>query len=32
MEVLDNLISNAVKYTDKGRIDVKARFDEKNIM
>ena len=32
MEVLDNLISNAVKYTDKGRIDVKARFDEKNII
>ncbi|HQJ73706.1 MAG TPA: HAMP domain-containing sensor histidine kinase, partial [Candidatus Dojkabacteria bacterium] len=32
MEVLDNLISSAVKYTDKGRIDVKARFDEKNII
>jgi len=25
MEVLDNLISNAVKYTDKGRIDIQAR-------
>ena len=30
IEVLNNLISNAVKYTDKGRIDVK-REDRRNI-
>jgi len=31
MEILDNLISNAVKYTDKGRIDVQARRIGENI-
>jgi signal transduction histidine kinase len=31
MEVLDNLISNAVKYTDKGRIDIQARSKGENI-
>ena len=31
IEVLNNLISNAVKYTDKGRIDVQARRIGENI-
>jgi len=31
MEILDNLISNAVKYTDKGRIDIQARSKGENI-
>ena len=31
MEVLDNLISNAVKYTEKGRIDIQARSKGENI-
>ena len=28
-EIVDNLISNAVKYTDKGRVDVEVKPSEK---
>jgi len=31
MEILDNLIGNVVKYTDKGRIDIQARSKGENV-